>query len=60
MINPINVFALNSELWVTISATKDPIAAKGIENISTNGVEIDSKTEARIIKIRIKAARIRK
>ena len=60
MINPMSVFALKRVFPVSIRATKEPIAARGIENISTKGVVSDSNTEARIMNIRIKAARIRK
>jgi len=41
--------ALNREFPVRIRAQNDPMAARGIENIITTGVEKDSKTEARIM-----------
>jgi len=60
MMNPVRVLALNRLLPVRISARNDPMAARGTENISTNGVDTDSNTEASIIRIRMNAAAIRK
>ena len=57
--NPVNVFAFNRLLLVSNRASKEPMAANGIEKSNTKGVTSDSKTEASIIKIRIKAANIR-
>ena len=58
--NPIITFALFSRLLpVSNNASSEPIAASGMENSRTNGVTKDSNTEARIIKIRIKAANSR-
>ena len=47
--NPIRVLALRRELFVRISAIREPNPASGILNIRTTGVVRDSKTEARII-----------
>ena len=49
MRNPVRVLALKRELPVRMRAQKDPMAAKGMENINTTGVENDSKTDANII-----------
>lgn len=56
---PVSVFAFNRLLLVSNNASKEPIAANGIEKSRTKGVTSDSKTEASIIKIRMKAASIR-
>ena len=53
-------FAFMTELLVKSKANKEPIAAKGIENIKTTGALSDSKTEAKIINITTKAASIKK
>lgn len=60
MIKPVSVFALKRLFPVMIRARKEPIAARGTENIRTKGVESDSNTAARIIRIRMKAAAMRK
>jgi len=55
--NPVSVLVLSRLFPVRSNANKEPIAANGIENKSTNGVEKDSNIEAIIIKINKKAAR---
>jgi hypothetical protein len=57
---PVRVFALNRLLPVNINAINEPIAARGTENMSTTGVVSDSNTDARIIRIRMNAAAMRK
>ena len=57
--NPVSVFAFIRLLLESNNASKEPIAANGMVKSNTKGVTTDSKTEARIINIKRKAARIR-
>ncbi len=58
--NPIMVLALKRLFPVKMSASSEPMAARGMENSNTKGVANDSNTDARIIKIRMMAAKIKK
>ena len=60
MRNPVMVFAFIRLLPVMKRPSNEPMAAKGIVNSSTNGVDTDSNTDANIMNISISDARMRK
>ena len=59
MRNPVSVFAFIRLLPESNKASSEPMAARGIENISTIGVVNDSNADANIMNIRIIEANIR-
>jgi peroxiredoxin len=58
--NPIKVFALSMELPVSVRPISAPMPASGIENMMTMGKYKDSNTPARIIKMIMMAAKIKR